>query len=67
MPLIVNGEDTAIGDVPWQASFRVFYDPTKYHIEAIQKVVGENCSINEGAHFCGGSIISQWIPKVFVN
>lgn len=51
---VVNGDDIEISKVPWQASLRKMVSP-KY----VKLLSLKNCSVNEGLHFCGGSIISD--------
>lgn len=56
-PMIVNGEDTEISTVPWQASLRSIVTPRLAKLLPQLKL--KNCTIDEGIHFCGGSIISD--------
>lgn len=52
---VVNGDDIEISKVPWQASLRKMVSP-----RFATKLKLKNCSVSEGLHFCGGSIISEW-------
>lgn len=54
---IVNGDDTEISAVPWQASLRSVVTPRVAKLLPQLKL--KNCTIEEGLHFCGGSIISD--------
>lgn len=60
-PLVVNGKDTLISDVPWQVSLRKLYPKdflkSRNLTEDLNKE-GVNCTA-DGLHFCGGSIISN--------
>lgn len=55
--LIVNGDDVKISTVPWQASLRTLVSPRI--AKMLPQLDLKNCSIPEGIHFCGGSIISD--------
>lgn len=54
---IVNGDDTEISTVPWQASLRTLVSPRIAKL--LPQLKMKNCTIDEGIHFCGGSIISD--------
>lgn len=56
-PFIVNGEDTEITSVPWQASLRTIVSPKA--VKLLPKLNLKNCTIDEGLHFCGGTVISD--------
>jgi hypothetical protein len=67
---IVNGHDSVISSVPWQVSIRLKSDDTVANHssqtgnETLRPVGGDgeeskNCSVSEGEHFCGGSIIND--------
>ncbi|CAL8092756.1 unnamed protein product [Orchesella dallaii] len=54
---LVNGDDTEITTVPWQASLRQLLSPR--HAKSLPLLKLKNCSLQEGIHFCGGTVISD--------
>ena len=54
-PFVVNGEDSILGKVPWQASLRM----VGLRLKPERGKNGHLCSASEGLHTCGGSIISK--------
>ena len=51
-PFVINGQDSILGKLPWQASLRSLSVGTN-------RQDGRECSVSEGIHTCGGSIISR--------